>query len=436
MPNVTYNIGNRGVHNPFRQGGTVQTATHQEITNEAVVIDIIVNDAHSEYAQDGYNVGAIKFRSIKSDMYRDNAQLNWALPLDANITEYPLLNEVVLIYSSLNRFYYTRKINTTNRVTVHDVPGLNEEMSPVVSQKERSVGYRTHTSEKKETDRVQSKLGEYFKDTMVYRLRHDEGDMVLEGRSGQSIRFGAAWKSNTMFQSSKTDQSPNLLMRVGPDPTQIPTSKFGLVREDINKDASSIYLVSDQIIPLAYATKGMNAHGVSIHDFPNKLDGNQIVINSDRFVINAKKTSIMGFALQGIHWTSGKDFTVDVESNYESFIKKNEIKKIDGNATVTIGQVSEQTAGDRISLMSSKVYVGLKQNDSEPIPCGATLSEFLQRFLDAFITNASGIALITASPGNPSPLNPKIIAALNQLKSDVVKGADASFNSTIAFTTK
>lgn len=444
MQTIVYNSGNRGPHNPFTPGGTIQSTTHQELINEGVVVDVIVNDDHTEYASDGYNIGAIKFRSIKSDMYRDDALLNWALPLESNITEYPLLHEVVLIHSSLNRFYYTRKINTTNRITSQGLPGLNEEMAPPVSNKARSDGYRTHNSEKRDTEQVNSKLGKYFQDLDVYRLRHDEGDVVFEGRSGQSLRFGAAWKKGTMFQSTKRDQAPNILFRVGPDTSQKPSSRFGLVRENIDSDASSIYMVSDQVVPLTMATKGNTTHGASIKDLPNRLDGNQIIINSDRIVLNSKKESIMGFSSKGINFTSGKDFTVDTETNYISSIKKDQIVKVNDNSNLdigknyftNIGESYEMTARVKSSIIAPKVYIGIKDNNKEPISCGALLAEFLENVLNIFIQNASAIVLTTAAPGSPSPLNPTIVAALTELKSDVAKRADASFNSTIAYTTK
>lgn len=435
---VSYNSGNRGTFNPLYPGGTPVSTTHQDLANEAVVVDVIVNDDHPEYANDGYNIGAIKFRSIKSDMYRGNMDLHWALPLDANVSEYPLLSEVVQIHTVLNRMYYSRKINTTSRVTTHAIPGLNEELSPVISQTQRSENFRKHTSEKKERGDISPKLGKYFQDMRgIYRLRHDEGDIVFEGRSGQSIRFGAAWRKGSMFVANKYDQSPNIILRAGADTTQTPSvGQNGLVREDVNKDASSVYIVSDQTVPLEYATKKGAVHAKSIVDFPSKLTGAQIVLNSDRVVVNAKTSTIMGFSQSGIHWTTNKDFTVDAGNDYKSQIMRDKRVFIGRDSIFNVGNVYHLTAKTRISLQSPKVYIGLEENDSQPIACGAELAEFLGKFLDAFISNGYGISMTTGTPGTPSPLNPKIIQALTQLKVDVSKGALASFNSSIAYTTK
>lgn len=428
---IRYSGTSKSPSNPFAVDTSANGQSHQEIVHEAVVTDVIVNDSHPEYGADGYNVGAVQYRALKSDYYKDKEKLNWALPMESNVTDYPLLNEIILIHVALNRMYYSRKVNTSSRVTSHALFGLNEELSEQVGQKERNTDLRnSKVNPRVEKETPTSLLGKYFKEKPgVYRLRSDEGDIIYEGRSGQSIRFGAAWKKGTIFQSTKVDQSPNLLFRVGPDSTQKPPANlFGLVQEDINKDQSSIWMVSDQIVPLTYATKQSSVHGASIVDFPQRLDGNQIVINTDRFVINTKTDKLLGFSAKGIHWTSAMDYSVDADRNHISSVK--------GDSTHKIGKVFDATAGTRFSIVAPKVYVGLHTGDDQPIPCGAELASFLEKFLNIFINNASSNILITGTPGKPSPLSPIIVAALRQLKNDVGKGAKASFNSSVAFTIK
>jgi hypothetical protein len=415
----------RTAFNPFQPKGIEGSYTTQETALEAVVVDVIVNDSHPQYAQDGYNIGAIKFRNLKTQMFRDDGDLNWALPLETNITEYPLLNEIVHIIQSLNRFYYTRKINVTGRVTHSAIPGLNDDLAPLKTSKDMAQGFQKTIASPIRVQGPTEMLGKVFKDVSVYRLRHDEGDISWQGRSGQSIRFGAAWRSGTNFQSAQSDQSPNIIIRVGPgDVKPSVTGAFGVVTEDINKDASSIYLVTDQIVPLVPATQGNTTHLASIQDFPARLDGNQIIINTDRFVINAKLDRIAGFATKGVHWTSGRDVTVDAERDYASTIK--------GKMTLDVGQYFQSTASERHSIISKKVYIGMENDESQPVPLGAMLAEFLGRFIDAHL-NAKPHTITSMGPGM---LSPAVIQALTQLKLDVAKGKLASFNSHVAFTTK
>src|SRR5690348_15215535 len=176
MYRKTINRNYRGEYNPFAPQGAGGSFTHLETSQEAIVLDVIVNDKHTEYAKDGYNVGAIQFRFLYTNHYREQGTLNWALPLEANITEYPLLNEIVVVIASLGRFYYTRKINTSGRVTSHPLYGLNEELSSPDDPSQKLQNYNSSTvNPRKDDTAVKSKLGKYFKDKSdIYRLRHDE----------------------------------------------------------------------------------------------------------------------------------------------------------------------------------------------------------------------------------------------------------------------
>lgn len=303
---------------------------------------------------------------------------------------------------------------------------------------------KTSTIETKQADRDASKngtpkvvqaanttqkLGDFFVEpTKLYRLRHDEGDIIFEGRSGQSIRLGAAWKAGTAFQSTTTDQSPNLLLRVGQDPNAMPSvnTPYGLVSENINKDATSIWMVSDQLVPLEYSTKKASIHQKSIQNFPKRLDGSQVVINTDRIVLNSRMGKIMGFALDGVHWTSSKDFTVDADQDYLSQITRNAIYNIGGKM---------QSTAQSHSFVAPKNYLGSVNDENQPIPTGTELAKFLEKFLLLFIQNVA-IVSATGNPGAPSIINTKIINGMLELFEDVTRGKSASFNSKNSFTVK
>ena len=417
----------RGNFNPFSPYIDLPNSPGSSIIQEAIVVDTITNDSHAEYSSDGYNVGAIKFRFLFTDKYRNNNQLNWAFPLNPNLTDYPLINEIVFIYKSLNRFYYNSIINVSNKPVHQAIFGLNTELDTPEGSSNRITRYNSATANPVViSSNLTDKLGKKFVDLpKISRLRSDEGDIIYEGRSGHSIRFGTSWLNKGLFPSSKNNQSPNILLRVGADPTQTPTADFGLVQEDINNDMSSIWVVSDQIIPLKYSTVNSSVHQASIVNFPKKLDGNQIVINSDRFVVNSKKDRIMGFALNGINWTSGKDFTVDAQQDY--------ISKLGRNWTVTVGKDIQFNVAEKTSINSPKVFLGSVSDTTQPIPCGELLAKFLVAFIDAHLNNAGTYAITSQGPAS---LAPGVVSALNQLKVDLERGAMASFNSKSTFIIK
>lgn len=426
---------NRGPHNPFSSVGSTFNPVEIDAAiaeYEAIVIDVIVNDQHKKYMKDGYNAGAIQFRALSSDQYRPTDYLNWALPADANSTDYPLLNEVVVVFSAMNRWYYHRRLNVTTTVTTHAMPGVAVELGPIdtVTQSQTSRDNAANGNPVVQgSPNAPVALGKNFKTPdKIYRLRHDEGDIMFEGRSGASIRFGHSWLNGTLFKATQKDQSPNILIRVGQDPNATPSVKtiYGLVTEDIDKDATSIYVVSDQQIPLTFSTKNASVHGASIDSFPQRLDGPQIVMNSDSITMNTKKGKLMGFAINGVHWTSAKDFSVDAERDYISSIKRDGKLTVQGNYSIT-------TTG-RNSLIAPKNYLGTQNDESQPIPLGAVLAQFLFAFIDAHLKHAASYT--KDSHGDTGILDPGVVAALTQLKADVSKGVHASFNSTNSYTTK
>lgn len=406
------------------------------------MVDRVVNDAHEKYAQDGYNVGCVQFRLIKSNQYRDPSTLNWAWPLDSNISEYPLENEIVHIISSLNRFYYTRKVNAAIRVTSQPLFGLNEELSPIETDAKRNAQLQNSVANPRVDSPTQAgRLGRVFKEPTprVYRLRHDEGDVVYEGRSGHSIRFGAAWTRTSQFRSSVKDQSPNILIRVGQSPTVVPSvaNEFGIVTEDINNDQSSIYMVTDQIVPIELATKPYAIHGASVPDYPSIFGGNQIVVNTDRLIFNAKKDRFFLSAFAGIHATAIGNITLDTDSDHISWTTRDRNDRVGGSWRTTINGDDNKTAGrdiiqiagrnqfihskNLLSLTSGIINLGSATDIDEPIVLGMQLRDMLEKLIKLFTDPKVPLILITSPPGQPSKMNPALVLQLTKLMTEYLK---------------
>jgi len=421
---------------------------------EAVVVDVIVNNHHEEYARDGYNVGAVKFRFMNSNYFRPDETLHWAFSMDANQSDYPLLNEVVYVFQGLNRFYYMRKFNVSSRVTAQGMFGMNEESQPILDGEESNNLIRASTANPLRPKPADgSGLGKYFTDqNAVWRLKHLEGDITYEGRSGASIRMGSAWLDGKVgatarqkikpWQSLKRDQAPNIMIRVGPDPTAVRTvdTQYGQVLEDINKDQSSIWMVTDQIIPLIYATEKSGVHKISVADFPSRLTDNQIVINTDRFVVNAKTNKILGHSALGIHWTTLQNFSVDADRDHITWTNRDRADRVVRDWRKTIGRTLNETAvgnmiriaggsqqfaaGTSISFVGPKIHIGSPNGTSEPLVLGATLRAFLDQLINILVLEP--IVSVTAMPGAPSPQNPARIAALQQLRAQYLSGGNSA----------
>ena len=422
---------------------------------EALVVDIIINNDHPLFAVDGYNVGMAQFRFLTSNRFRYNENLNWAFAYDSNKTEYPLKGEIIYVFTALNRFWYLPKFNVSNRITSQDLPELlneTQQSNANISGAGKSQYYKVASSSpiKVGNTAVTNQIGAYFSDLPnVYRLKHLEGDIIYEGRSGQSIRFGTSWLDGVIddvtkkpFKSIKSDQSPNILIRVGPDPKAKKTanSTFGQVIEDINLDKTSLWMVSDQVVSLKFSTQNSGIHGVSVSDFPNSLSGNQLLINSDRIVMNSKIDKIIGNSAKGIHWTTLQDFTADANKNHTTWTNDTRADRVVNTWRKTIGKTYDISVGSdiivlggsnqmfgadkNISLVGSKIFIGSVSSQNEPIVLGETLRNFLDQLITILIQDP--IVLVTGSPGSPSPQNPARISELIQLKAQFLSGGTSA----------
>jgi hypothetical protein len=97
-------------------------------------------------------------------------------------------------------------------------------------------------------------LGDYFQEKSNLKpLLPFEGDFIVEGRWGQSIRFGSTSKEQKLFNKWSVTGSNG-------DPITIITNKrttsslspepWVPSAEDINKDGSAIWLTSGQIVDM------------------------------------------------------------------------------------------------------------------------------------------------------------------------------------------
>ena len=424
--------------NPFHAGASMGT-TYQETLQweEAIVVDVVVNDNHSDYDEDGYNVGTVKFRFIGSSALAADADLDWAFPIDANVTDYPLINEVVLIISTLNRWYYTSKLNTSNRVTSQALFGLNDSLKSRQTDAQTTEnmnridggGAPIKQNAQAESDR----LGDVFQDlSEVSRLRSQEGDIIYEGRSGQSIRFGS---------DQDTGQSPTVLIRCGPDPNaeRLTEGELALIDENIDGDLSSIWMVADSVVDLTFATLDIETHFQSMVEKPTVLDGNQIIINSDRVVVNVKRDRLLVSTFLGTSFTTRDDHTVDAEKNYLSFVKLNRQIESGENYLITVGvdylltvggdktsrvegATVHTSVGDH-SIIADKIFIGTLDDESEPLVLGEQLRSFIDQFLAIFINNAPAFVLPTIGIG---PLSPGVLVQLNNLRAKFGTAAKGS----------
>lgn len=422
---------------------------------DGLVEDVILNELHPEYATDGSNVGMVKVRFIPGDRGVPKEQLNWVAPIDTSIREYPLKNELVLVFYSLGRLFYTRRINSTNKTTESSWPGLSERFSPSVDTQDKSnsaqLAAQGGTPYRPWGLKQQFSLGDEFSENPSVRmLRPNEGDLIINGRFGNTVRFGSSLFSNPNTSAPQ----PNLLLTVGQSSDKITSidinndgtsermagGPYGLTYEDINKDKSSIWMVVDERIVLDPATKSSISHLRSSETSDStKYTGAQIFVNSDRVILNSKVNEISLFSKKEINLSSVEHITVD--SGKSVFITaERDIKLTTPTDIIFSGRSVSLNVRNDISLTSSgnyvisgkKIFIGASQNDeSQPMVLGAELAAWLTSLMDAFIIQIPR-SLATL---NPTPFVQEIIKLRAQLGVPGIPQS-AIFNSTTNFTSK
>lgn len=252
-------------------------------------------------------------------------------------------------------------------------------------------------------------LGSYFwANNKIRTLKKFEGDTSIESRHGQSIRF-AAYDSNrdndkgiyTDYMSPDREINPNsgtligggnpmILIRnrqrpLADDRTQKqlhpllpPIKKIddlnnqleknvgGIIEEDINNDGSSIHITSGLTIsnwkPTVYKTIFCKdvAEEQSLYSPKNSttftkptLDGDQIVINTDRLVLNSRFKETFHY--------SKKRYAVVTDSEYT----------VDAHDQIVI------TTNNKTVINSPAIYLGQYDQTNEPALLGQTTADWL-----------------------------------------------------------
>jgi hypothetical protein len=363
------------------------------------VVDIILDDKHPKFKQYGEwnSIGTIFYEDINLAYSADPSipkQYIPAYPISPNIKQYPLINELTYIMflpgtniisdpnSSIP--YYFPPINVWNSQYHNAIPSTTV-LSPNQNQDYTRVlsgSYRRVTDNS--TDIF---LGKTFDENLnIHPLLPYEGDIIYEGRFGNSIRLGSTvgnsvipneWSNGANYENG----SPITIIRNGQ--ANYTSNPWVPETEKINDDKSSIYLTSNQQLPLFPAS--VNNFSFSKSTPPTNVgqyEGNQIILNSGRLVFNAKSDSILALANKSIQLSCGETLGVDAK---------------------------------QISLTADKVYLGSSEGAEGSKIQSVVLGENLNFVLEdiAVFLQTLNIAFKTAIDSNGAP-----IVALQAIASD------------------
>jgi hypothetical protein len=338
-----------------------KTKTKEDFSNQiditvGRVIKIILD------GDDPKAIGDIYFAEIQAnpgDISTVNPQANKivAKPLLSNSKNYPLINELVLIFrlpdigikasTSSKSFYYLNILNLWNHPHHNSLPYYQGNLQ----QTQQKNNVQIELGSTKITSNVPTEI--FLGDTFIERsnihpLKPFEGDNIIEGRWGNSIRLGSTVTTkppisnplNNWSERPSTSGDPILILRNGQG-EQTEEGSTPIV-ENINNDNASIYLTSTQKVPLEAATTNYYSYKDNPPAAPNEYSGKQVIVSSGRLVFNSSEDHILLSSAKSISLSSNSGVNVDtsvftVQSSNIYLGSKNATEPLLlGNQTVTL----------------------------------------------------------------------------------------------------
>jgi len=229
-------------------------------------------------------------------------------------------------------------------------------------------------------------IGGQKEQSTINPLQVNPGDLVIEGRLGQSIRFGGNKGANLDFIDTSNDGKPVILISNGQIETQEGDSA---IYEDINEDLNSIHLLSDHKTPLKSANTKRDSYDV-VPLTSDQYIGNQVLINGGRLYFNAKNDSAFISAKESIG-LNAKTINLDADSYF--------------------------------CVDSKRIYLGKAARTAttkQPVVLGVQLETWLTTLLDTLDSVATAMSTATTPLGGPVTqliaTGPELKAVVNLLR--------------------
>ena len=292
------------------------------------VLDVHLDDSKSSFPKlsddtpDYSFIGGVIGRFCTSEQGLNIDKCKNYKPMNPNIHSIPAVGEIVIGVKYLGEYFYTSQLNlfgNPNFNTQHGVSRLKRKGTLDSEQ-----GIETPNSDDKGVE-----LGYYLKKSDdARRILPHEGDVILEGRFGNSIRIGSDIKN-------ENSDSPNIILNAGQTiegDTKVP------ITEKIDTDGSSIYLTTNQTLEFTPGTESQLS--------PGPYEGKNILISSDRITLNTKNGGDIGIlSNNNISLTSPKEVVIESPTT--------KIGSINATEPMVLGDTLESKLNDILTLIET-----------------------------------------------------------------------------------
>lgn len=375
-------------------------------------------------------IGRALVRPLVSEKSTDKDQLLWAYPLESNFSEYPLINETVVLENHGGQLYYTRKVNYHNWTNNNLDFGVESTTSgkgntelfkdtPLTGRMESKTNYKGDSG-------FHGYAGKYFvANNKIRTIKRFEGDTLIESRFGQTIHF-SAYDTNRAndggdprYKDYLNGGNPMIIIRNRQRPIVkagqklIPHKKLpailgteqekntgGVLEENINHDGSTIAITSGQTISQYVTTcyKKMFGDGEETPKFQGHtsfksptLNGDQIIINTDRLVLSSRYGESLHYSKKRYGIVTDNEFTADAH------------------------QQMVFTTNTKMVFNAPAIYLGEYDQTNEPALLGQTAVSWLYELCDWLLVHTHHYHHSHVDAGRESPSTTQLPVQVQRL---------------------
>jgi len=332
-----------------------------------ITTSVIINEARGNAS----SINSIKAKPhISIDASGYNFKEQWYKPLLRGMADVPVKGDPVLLCTFAGQNYYFGPLNVDNDINFNKDPIQKENMGvygPKAQTWTESMGISSDF-ERKSYNRLQKKWKEEI-DGIDYGEDEDyipelHGDMIFEGRHGNSIRIGSRsvnpyilisnGRSSKSSEESFADGSLIAMLNKGTmnqhlggyidanEMVQVP--QFQLSSTVGNNPNNTI---NDLIADFNGANNAANV----LHDYGSEVNQSQLIQNSGRIIINANVESIFMSSFKDVY--IGAKENISITSNYQLVV---DAETIDLGTNVTDRMVK----GDELVTILEELVEAIK----------------------------------------------------------------------------
>jgi hypothetical protein len=372
----------------------------------AEVLDIILDDTHPDY-KTGLDIGKIKARMVNSEFNVKKEILTWIIPLESNIKDYPIKGEYVIVSRYLGKTFYSQKLNFNNNINNNIYPGLSIDEITTKGASSTADNYQATSATGGTIGLDEIELTDVyntFSPTIgIFPIKIKEGDVVFNGRFGQSIKFSYGKDNEEAYTS------PNILIRAGQRLSTINKTwlseqdRNNPIEESINEDGTNIHLTTDEEVILTPAPANSEEESDILYqrfvEAPETFDGKQIILNSDRLIFNTREKEFMCFSKLSQYFCTTDRFIVDTSAGII----------LNSLADIVINNTTDD-ANTKTIINSPEIFLGVTDEENPALEEGTlehlVLGETLKMLLEELIGILEKCTYINgAGPASMNPAN-------------------------------